>query len=59
MDCVQRQGKTTIMLAIRVDCELLVALDSEEWTALMFSVDRGVGEMVTGQAVAGAQPSEL
>ena len=35
VDCVQRQGKTTIMLAIRVDCELLVALDSEEWTALM------------------------
>ena len=56
---MQRQGKTTIMLAIRVECELLVALDSEEWTALMFSVDRGVGEMVTGQAVAGAQPSEL
>jgi len=54
----------TIMLAIRGECEVLVALDldrrdNEEWTALMFSVDLGVGEMVTGQAVAGAQVGEL
>ena len=50
VDCVQRQGMTTIMLAIREECEVLVALDldrrdNEEWTALMFSVDKGVGEM--------------
>ena len=45
VDCVQRQGITTIMLAIREECEVLVALDLdrrdiEEWTDLLLHHSR-------------------
>ena len=52
MDCVQRQRQCEVLVALDLDRR-----DSEEWTALMFSVHRGVGEMVIGEAVAGV--SEL
>ena len=46
---------TTLMLDTRGECEVLMALDldrkdSEERTAIMFSVYRGVGEMVMSLA---------
>ena len=52
---MQRQGMTPLMLAIREGCKVLVAWlveqgadldrrDSKGWTALMFSVDSGMGE---------------
>ena len=45
VDCVQRQGMTTSMLAIREECEVLVALDLdrrdiEEWTDLLLHHSR-------------------
>ena len=67
VNCVQRQGMTPLMLASRGGCEVLVAWlveqgadldrrDSEGWTALMFSVDRGMGEVVRLLLDKGADP---
>ena len=67
VDCVQRQGMTPLMLASRGGCKELVAWlvkkgadmnrrDSEGWTALMFSVDRGMGEVARLLLDSGADP---
>jgi len=67
VDCVQRQGMTPLMLASRGGCEVLVdwlvlqgadlnRRDSEGWTALMFSVDRGMGEVARLLLEKGADP---
>jgi len=67
VNCVQRQGMTPLMLASRGGCEVLVnwlvnngadlnKREYEGWTALMFSVDRGMGEVARLLLDKGADP---